>query len=317
LLKVDYADWQVYPRKNCRRVQSACVQAAALFGSELWWKGDNAHGMVGRREEIQKLVNQEARATTGAFRTTNQGALSLESGIKPAVVQLDNRLRRFALRLASLPRGDQARELVGSTDSALGQRIQSALGCWNDREETVLLEVASPLDASATIEEEAAAALEARRLDRPGLSIFTDGSRLENGATGYAVAWKRGASWKGRKTHMGWGQEAFNAECAAIARALQVSATRNHAVGTVTIFTDAQAAIWRMTSGDPGPGQKCALEARRHIAALRAKQPNVKIEIRWCPSHQGIEGNEIADQWAKRRRRTGRPRSRMVFHHEP
>jgi len=47
--------------ENCRRVQSACAQAAALFGSELWWKGENAHGMVGRREDIQKLVNQEAR----------------------------------------------------------------------------------------------------------------------------------------------------------------------------------------------------------------------------------------------------------------
>src|SRR5258705_4431941 len=54
-----------------------------------------------------------------------------------------------------------------------------------------------------------------------------------------------------------------------------------------------------MTSDDPGPGQKYALEARRHIAALDAKEPNVRIEIRWCPSHQGIEGNEVADEWAK------------------
>jgi len=115
--------------ENCRRVLSACVQATALFGSELWWKGENAHGMVGRLEAAQKLVNQEARSTMGAFRTTNQGALSLESGLKPAATQLDNRLRRFALRLASLPGGDQARELVGASDSALGQRLQSALGC--------------------------------------------------------------------------------------------------------------------------------------------------------------------------------------------
>ena len=33
-----------------------------------------------------------------------------------------------------------------------------------------------------------------------------------------------------------------------------------------------------------------------NIAALRAKEPNVR---RWCPSHQGIEGNGIADEWAK------------------
>jgi len=104
---------------------------------------------------------------------------------------------------------------------------------------------------------------------------------------------------EGHKTHMGWGQEAYDAECAAIARALHVAAARNHTLGTVTIFTDAQAAIWRMSFDDPRPGQKYALEARKHIAALRAKEPNVRIEIRCCPSHQGIEGNEVADAWAK------------------
>ena len=36
-----------------------------------------------------------------------------------------------------------------------------------------------------------------------------------------------------------------------------------------------------MTSDDPGPGQKYAIMARKHIAALRAKEPGVKIEIRW------------------------------------
>ena len=133
--------------ENCRRIQAAYVQAAALFGSELWWKGKETYGMAGRQEDTQKLVNQEAKATLGAFRTTNQGALSSESGLRPAAAQMDSRLRRFALRLASLTRGDQARELIGASESALGQRLQSYLGCWNGREETVLLEVASPLEA--------------------------------------------------------------------------------------------------------------------------------------------------------------------------
>jgi len=55
----------------------------------------------------------------------------------------------------------------------------------------------------------------------------------------------------------------------------------------------------RKTSDDPGPGQKYAIMARKHIAALRAKEPGVCIEIRWSPSCQGIEGNENADEWAK------------------
>jgi len=42
-------------------------------------------------EELQKLVNQEARAVTGCFQTTNLGTLAMESGLRPATAQLDNR----------------------------------------------------------------------------------------------------------------------------------------------------------------------------------------------------------------------------------
>jgi len=57
---------------NCRKVMTACIQSAAMFGSELWWKGDHVTGTKGRAEELQLLINQEARATTGWFRTTCQ-----------------------------------------------------------------------------------------------------------------------------------------------------------------------------------------------------------------------------------------------------
>jgi len=38
--------------------------------------------------------------------------------------------------------------------------------------------------------------------------MFMDGSRLGDGAAGYAVVWKNGQSWVGIKTHMGYNQEA-------------------------------------------------------------------------------------------------------------
>jgi hypothetical protein len=67
----------------------------------------------------------------------------------------------------------------------------------------------------------------------------------------------------------------------------------------VTIFTDAQAAIKRMASEEPGPDQVDAIQARKHIAALQRAQPGITSEIQWCPAHKGVPGNEKADEWAK------------------
>ena len=98
------------------------------------------------------------------------------------------------------------------------------------------------------------------------------------------------------KTHLGYNQEAFDAECTALARALELAARRRSTPEAVTIFTDAQAAIGRMVAEEPGPGQKYAMAARKWVAALEVSRPGTRIEIRWCPAHEGVEGNEKADE---------------------
>jgi len=45
-----------------------------------------------RKAELQALVNQQARLVTGCFRSTNQGELMLESGLRP-VASLLNKIR--------------------------------------------------------------------------------------------------------------------------------------------------------------------------------------------------------------------------------
>jgi len=132
---------------------------------------------------------------------------------------------------------------------------------------------------------------------QPGLTLWTDGSRDENGAVGYAVAWRNGQSWVRRKAHMGYYQEAYDAECAVIARALDVAADRAkwHKLGRVRIFTDAQAALKRMTYDEPGPGQTYALQARQAIAALRKRKPAASE-----PDDHGVEWLKHADKYGRR-----------------
>jgi hypothetical protein len=83
----------------------------------------------------------------------------------------------------------------------------------------------------------------------------------------------------------------------------------------VTIFTDAQAAIRRLASEEPGPGQKYAILARKHIAALRSARPDITIELRWCPAHKGVPGNEKADEWAKLAGSQLQTRTRAEYSH--
>jgi hypothetical protein len=63
----------------------------------------------------------------------------------------------------------------------------------------------------------------------------------------------------GIKTHIGYNQDSrrprYDAECAALARALETAARRQTTPESVTIVADAQAAIKRMASEEPGPGQ--------------------------------------------------------------
>jgi len=141
--------------------------------------------------------------------TSKHGQQRERSGLRPATNQLENRQRRFALRLLSLPRGEKARNVVGA-NTAIGKRLAKALNyTWTETEETVLLEEPGTLDM---IQEERGEAKREAEEARPGLVMFTDGSRTESGAAGYAVAWKNGLSWKGIKTHMGYNQEAFDAD---------------------------------------------------------------------------------------------------------
>jgi len=77
---------RIIPEQS-RAVEIACVQAFALYASELRWDPKD----TGRREDLQLLLNRQARSTLGALPMTPLGALMRDSGLTPAPVALDSR----------------------------------------------------------------------------------------------------------------------------------------------------------------------------------------------------------------------------------
>ena len=81
--------------ETVRAVRVACVQAVALYGSELWWDPRE----VVRRDNLQLPLNRKERSILGALPMTPRGALMRESGLTPAPEILDSRQQRLAARI--------------------------------------------------------------------------------------------------------------------------------------------------------------------------------------------------------------------------
>ena len=77
-------------------------------------------------------------------------------------------------------------------------------------------------------------------------TIWTNGPRLENGAVGAAVAFRKEGRWVKRGAYLGKNKEVFDAEIFAIMRAVRLLEERGECGMAYTIFSDSQAAISRV-----------------------------------------------------------------------
>ena len=137
----------------------------------------------------------------------------------------------------------------------------------------------------------------ARNWSAPEDTIWTDGSRLEGGAVGAACVWREGETWSGHRFFLGTNKEVFDAETFAIYQALRSFDERQESGHHYRVLTDAQAAAQRVSTDAAGPGQ-CWARAEIEVCSRLRARDNM-VHVRWVPAHIGIEGNEVADTFAK------------------
>jgi hypothetical protein len=264
--------------ENVRKIMIATVQASALFGSKIWWRGQK-----NREEDIQKMLNSTAWAITGCMKSTPTAPLIAEASVLPTETILNNRQRKYTNRLLALPEGHQAKNFLPATltngpqeildpeftptrrrtngadlGTRLAKSVQTAIG-ENNGVETIT-DTPISVKGNITIKDRDAAADDGKRASSTTGSIFTDGSRMDSGYTGCSVVWRQtNREWRKERYNLGKRKEIYDAELYAIPETVSLAYRRNirtpDDVETIHIYSDSTAALKRLKDPNPSPGQ--------------------------------------------------------------
>ncbi|KAJ3881817.1 ribonuclease H-like domain-containing protein, partial [Lentinula edodes] len=93
--------------------------------------------------------------------------------------------------------------------------------------------------------------------------------------------------------------EVYEGECVGMMLALHLLRNEVNPVA-VSIWSDSTAAIAASDSARSGPSHYILDIFHSLLTELKSAQPDLRVTISWIPGHLGVEGNERADEEAKR-----------------
>jgi ribonuclease HI len=307
------------PHQFVRQLYRSVVVPKMEYGLCVWYSpvystgAKRRKGSVGFLTRLGKVQNLACRLITGAFRTfrtTPVDALNYLAHIPPVALRLNHASFNAAAHLASLPPHHPLQPMVRRCINMCPLHHRSVLhDMFAAFPEITGLETVdpTPLDTMWTApltyriaanKDEAEEEL-SRYTD--GVCVYGDGSGFEGGVGGAAVMKTKDGEVESRRVYLGTMEEHTVFEAELIGLILGLDLIRSvPRLCSATILIDNQAAIRAVARPRPQPGQYLVRLFHRTLDALRRQRRTLKLCIPWVPGHQDIEGNEAADEEAKR-----------------
>lgn len=274
--------WGLRP-KMIMWIYTSIIRPKITYASLVWWPKTREATAGMKLAKLQRLA---CIAITGAMRSTPSKALDAILNLLPLHEYVQLEAERSALRLKRsknvLP-GDLIGHLSILQHFKRGP-VMSMNGDWMRPEDNYdfLYKVSEMMRTSWDVG--------GPTVREGSIIFFTDGSKI--GTNTGAGIFGPGVNIS---VAMGHWPTVFQAEIFAILECVNVCLKRKYRYANICIFSDSQAALNALSA------YKCTSKlVWECILSLRQLCESNSVNLYWVPGHCGIEGNEKADDLAKR-----------------
>lgn len=144
-------------------------------------------------------------------------------------------------------------------------------------------------------------AIELLQLDDADTKAFGDGSGYKGGVGAAAILYRDGEEVKAVRYRLGSEDDhkVYEAEIIGLILSLHLAQQQDE-LTKLSIWIDNSSAITAADTSTSGPSHYLLDHFHTLLTELRLQHPTAKVIISWIPGHEGVEGNERADEEAKR-----------------
>ena len=255
-------------------------------------------------------------AVTGGLKSSPTDALDAAAYLMPAQLTLGKWWFRALVRLATLPQGHPLHSLVAKKATRKVKRHKSPLNFLLSSHDLEVTNVEkkpthhknpsrpgkSPFTIS--VAEDRESSIEEDSNAREEVRVYSDGSAINGKVGAAAILIRAGNPPRILHKHLGPEEKhtVHEAELAGVLLALQLIGSEQRGNTSFSLGLDNQAAIKALHSDHKGPGHHIAkeIDTLAHKISKRRQKAMYSLTVRWTAGHEGIAGNELADQEAKK-----------------